>query len=248
MRILFLIVILCILMLGCDQSQKMLEPVAETILAPTPEISVEPKNKFDVNSDGVVDNTDLNIVSAAIGEDKPAYDFNDNGVVDGGDLILLDSNFSGVSQDPTEIAEDTLEIPVDFSHIEPPTIPESADITHLDHVAHYDDLSEAVALKNPHNFVFETARDAVSDDNIIGYFETLKAWAEEQCGGKNWGESPALAIFFTSREERDKFYDALPGGWDFWNRFDGVLVIGSKDVYYYSSLRPTDACKFADPN
>ena len=148
--------------------------------------------------------------------------------------------------------EQPLEIPVDFSDIDvsPPTIPESADITNTDYVSHYDDLSESTTLEdwNPHNFVFETAEDAVSDDNIIGYFETVKAWAEEQCGSKDWVQTPELHVFFTSREERSKFYDALPGGWDFWTGFGGVIVIRSKDVYYMSSIQPLDACKFADLN
>ena len=64
-------------------------------------------SQYDVNQDGNVDNTDLTLVSAAVGETNPTnprLDVDGNGAVDGTDVILVSKN-SGKAD--TTILQDT---------------------------------------------------------------------------------------------------------------------------------------------
>ena len=60
---------------------------------------------YDVNLDGKVDNTDLELVSAAIGQRQPTnprLDIDRNGIIDGQDIILVSDNFSETTIDTAE--------------------------------------------------------------------------------------------------------------------------------------------------
>ena len=72
--------------------------IPATTVADMPIVPDDPSiySQYDVNQDGNVDNTDLTLVSAAIGQKPPTnlrLDVNGNGVVDGTDVILVSKNF-----------------------------------------------------------------------------------------------------------------------------------------------------------
>ena len=110
-----LILLLCaMIIVGCDDMQKpAMDIISETVATenaePTiaePDLTAEAPttySPYDVNQDGNVDNTDLTLVSAAIGETNPTnprLDVDGNGSVDGADLILISQNFGDTLTEP----------------------------------------------------------------------------------------------------------------------------------------------------
>ena len=73
-------------------------------------------SQYDVNQDGSVDQTDLALVSAALGESPPTnprLDVDGNGTVSGSDIILVSQNLDATAppaEEPTPVASQPLEI------------------------------------------------------------------------------------------------------------------------------------------
>ena len=126
-------IVIIVAFTACDQGREMVAPVVQEIVEDdTPVISIAEDtivySQYDVNQDGMVDNTDLTLVSAAIGQRQPAnprLDVDGSGTVDGADIILVSNNFG-------ELASDTAEVPGIIEPIEPTestTKPEIPEIT-----------------------------------------------------------------------------------------------------------------------
>ena len=100
-------IVIIVAFTACDQGREMVTPVVQEIVADdTPVISIAEDtivySQYDVNQDGIVDNTDLALVSAAIGQRQPAnprLDVDGSGVVDGTDIILVSNNFGELVSD-----------------------------------------------------------------------------------------------------------------------------------------------------
>jgi hypothetical protein len=78
--------------------------IPATTVADMPIVPDDPSvySQYDVNQDGNVDNTDLTLVSTAIGQKQPAnprLDVDGNGIVDGADIILVSDNFGESATD-----------------------------------------------------------------------------------------------------------------------------------------------------
>ena len=149
-------------------------------------------------------------------------------------------------------------IDVDFSDIESPpkgTVPEGVVILDTDRVFHFikEDWDNREDFDGDNFYrggVFDTAEEASNTDAVIAYFEIVKSWVEENCG-RNWQSlEPILIIEFTTRAERQKFKDALPGGYiddgsgedKWWSTWQSVAIVDSTDVYFSLSVDPNEPC------
>ena len=124
-------IVIIVAFTACDQGREMVAPVVQEIVADdTPVVSIAEDtivySQYDVNQDGIVDNTDLTLVSAAIGQRQPAnprLDVDGSGTVDGADIILVSNNFG-------ELASDTEQDLGIIETIEPTVVkPEIPEIT-----------------------------------------------------------------------------------------------------------------------
>ena len=85
-------------------------------------------SQYDVNRDGTVDQTDLALVSAALGQSPPTnprLDVDGNGTVSGSDLILVSQNLDATvppDEEPTPVASQPLEITFENAFDLPPGI------------------------------------------------------------------------------------------------------------------------------
>ena len=85
-------------------------------------------SQYDVNQDGNVDNTDLGLVSAALGESPPTnprLDVDGNGTVSGSDIILVSKHLDATAppaEEPTPVASQPLEITFENAFDLPPGI------------------------------------------------------------------------------------------------------------------------------
>ena len=169
-------------------------------------------------------------------------------------ILLVIAIFIGCDQEmnqkPDELLpeETPLEIPVDFTDIEPlpkPTIPEGADVLETDIITHY---TQHEWDNSPYAPIFESAVDATKDEEeVIPFFKDVKRWAQANCGKANIDFSPSLFIRFTSRAERQAFNDALPDNL-FLPEF-GVEIINSTDIYYsLFVVVAVEPCAFFEEN
>ena len=100
-------IVIIVAFTACDQGHEMVTPVVQEIVAnDTPVIAIAEDtivySQYDINQDGIVDNTDLTLVSAAIGQRQPAnprLDVDGSGTVDGADIILVSNNFGELVSD-----------------------------------------------------------------------------------------------------------------------------------------------------
>lgn len=245
-------------MLGCgDTEQQMLTPVVQSVVEETPAeaptaVTVDTPavySQYDVNLDGTVNNEDLKLVSAAIGQTSPAnprVDVDGSGTVDGADLLLINANIGtdvATSQpvveeiptvEETPAEELPLELPVDFSDIDLPeqTIPEGADVVETDRIVHL--TGDQIRGKT-----FESAREAIADVEVIGYFEDVKQWAIEDCGSVVVSEAPGSSIRFTTRAEREIFKGIL--GDLFRAEYETVEIVDGTHVYYGMEVGPASS-------
>ena len=105
-----ILIFLAVVAIGCNDMQKtamnvISEPAATEAPAETQPVATEKTySQYDVNQDGTVDNTDLGLVSVAIGQRNPSnprLDVDGNGTVSGSDLILVSQNLDDTAP-PTE--------------------------------------------------------------------------------------------------------------------------------------------------
>ena len=108
-----ILIFLAVVAIGCNDMQKtamnvISEPAATDNL-PTQETGTY--SQYDVNQDGAIDNTDLTLVSVALGQtnpDNPRLDINGNGSIDGQDILLVSQHLgdTGINaKEPTSVVE-----------------------------------------------------------------------------------------------------------------------------------------------
>lgn len=210
-HLLCIFVMIVVVFTACDQGSEMLKPVIQEVMAddtpvvPTAEDTTV-YSQYDVNQDGNVDNTDLTLISTAIGQKQPTnprLDVDGNGIVDGADIILVSNNSDGLTPD----TEDT-SIPEIVFNPEPPTREESADFQPLDtdRVFH----EEADYLTNA--LIFDDAISASQDMRVKDIFTGFEDWIREWCGkAVQEIQDSQSGILFTNRQARVNFLLALPG-------------------------------------
>ena len=244
-----------------DESATDVEPATNEELptvAETPEYS-----QYDVNLDNKVDNRDLRLVALAMDEISPVnprLDVNGNGVVDRMDLGLIHENID--SQDRESIAgEPSLEIPFDLSDVELPpkgSVPAGVAVLETDKVFH---LTAEGFAEEQQNWlgIFDTAKEATQAEPIVEFFELVKS-SLAGCGDGDISFLPEVYILFTSRRERQKFKQALPGGfittvheyppeddkrWKNWWEItvEPLIIVDSKDAYFGVGVYPNNPCE-----
>ena len=112
-----ILIFLAVVTIGCNDMQKtamnvIREPTAtDTTVADLPTQETVTYSQYDVNQDGAIDNTDLTLVSVALGQtnpDNPRLDINGNGSIDGQDIILVSQHLgdTGINaKEPTPVVE-----------------------------------------------------------------------------------------------------------------------------------------------
>ena len=259
--------------MGCDQEHRMIKPVIEEIM--TDDVPVVDTtqgtplySQYDVNQDGKIDRTDLDMVSAALGERQPAHprtDVDGNGIVDGSDIILVAENFDETVID--EVEDEAPALTIDFGDLaKRPTIPEGADILEGEKIEYYASLEEVKFGR-----IYDSPYLAANSEAMKSLISRSKEWAIEACGlvetgarkkHENVGFNVLAGFGFKTRQERETFKTALPGRWiieadatndhrtlnnpkdleAFWLIAESVVVIGEvigeEEVYYFFVLMP----------
>ena len=225
-----LFIVIVIAFTACDQGSEMLEPVIKDIMEDetsvvtddTPVVPDAPSvySQYDVNQDGNVDNTDLALVSAAIGEKQPSnarLDVDGNGSVDGTDIILVSNNFG---ESATDTPQDTRII----DQAEPTAKSDISEIT----------FDNALNLMPGEKYRFKptsfsTIRDEIGEF-VIGYVH----WGSVSIFGKLIErdhiplDTPKISIEF--RLDPTPYRDSLDGVHVFdhhpltWEVFDEIVV------------------------
>ncbi len=260
------LIVLCTGLLGCGQEQQMLAPVMMAVVdepateesamsAETPEYS-----PYDVNLDNKVDPTDLQLVVLAMDEtspENPRLDVNGNGVVDRMDLGLIYENMD------THMASITpsLEIPFDLTDVEiPPTrgVPAGVKVLETDKVFHLTTEGFAEEQQNWLG-IFDTAEAATQAAPVVEFFDAVKV-SLAGCASGDISFLPEVYLLFTSRAERQKFKQALPGGFittvhehppatdERWNNWweinaEPLIIVDLKDAYFGIGIYPNNPCQ-----
>ena len=106
-----LVTLIVILSTACDQGQQMIKPTMNNVVADDPQIIDDSRVATDdtpfyipsdVNQDGNVDDTDVDLVDAAIGTRQPAnprLDVDGNGIVERADLSQVYEDFGKIVYD-----------------------------------------------------------------------------------------------------------------------------------------------------
>ena len=267
-----ILIFLTVVAIGCNDMQKtamnvIREPAATEAPAETQPVATEKTySQHDVNQDGTVDNTDLGLVSAALGQRNPSnprLDVDGSGSVDGLDLILVSKHLDDAA--PTADKELTPEEPTPenstgitdiFTDIDLPpesTIPKGTDVLDTDRVFHYTTETFLEETRTWGGIVIEVGENPLENEGVLAFFQETKAWAEEFCGKSSYSSAPDLHIYFNSRAEREAFKNSLPGGWaknasddePWWYiHVENTVIIDSRDVYYTVLFNATSPCAF----
>ena len=226
--------------------------------------------QYDVNQDGKVDNVDLTLISAALGQKQPTnprLDVDGSGVVDASDIILVSKNYDDAAPSAEELTQEEMnaeeptpeagtgiaDIFADINLPSEPTIPEGADVLDTDRVFHYTTETFLEQTQTWGGIVIEAGENPLENEGVLAFFQETKAWAEEFCGKPSYSSAPDLHIYSNSRAEREAFKDSLPGGWtknpsddDPWwyIHVENTLIVDSTDVYYTMLFNATDPCVF----
>ena len=157
MRTLLTLIVLCAaLFTGCEEGKQMAgnimsEPVVtEPVGTDLGTQETMTYAVYDVNQDGIVNNLDLELVSAALGQNPPAnprVDVNQDGSVNGQDIILVNNHIG----DPTTTKEPT-----------PAVEPEYLKLTYENAL----DLQPGMVYRMRPNTYYSMAADIGSDEVI----------------------------------------------------------------------------------
>ena len=265
----YLILLVCVAVFGCSQEQQMLKPVMMAVVdePASEELPKSPEmpaySQYDVNLDGSVDNTDLQLVTLAMDETQfvnSKLDVNSDGIIDRIDLELIYENIDPQDREPIE-EKPPLEIPFDLSDVELPpigSVPTGVEVLETDEVFHFTAEGFAEERQNWLG-TFDTAEAAIHADPVADFFESVKASLAD-CDSGDVSFLPEVYLLFTSRAERGKFKQALPGGfittvheyppendkrWKNWWEIsvEPVLIVDSKDAYFGVGVYPNNPCK-----
>lgn len=68
-------------------------------------------------------------------------------------------------------------------------------------------------IKDLESRTFENAAEAIASEKVVAHIDSVKSWAAEYCEQKFSGRVPPPEFFinFRTEEERQKFFDAMPG-------------------------------------
>lgn len=159
--------------------------------------------------------------------------------------IMMDTTGEEVIEIPEAEPElPTIDLNVEY---ESPGIPDGADILENDRVFHIKELDSSFVLvddngeltvESPYKelffepFVFEDALSALTDENVLTFFEWWELDLARQCQG---GEIEILhvdfSVHFLQREEADKFaeqFEDIPP----WSVLRNVYIIDGEKVYF----------------
>ena len=262
-------IVLCAALLGCGQEQQMLKPVMAAVgdEPGTQELPISAEtpgySPYDVNLDNKVDHTDLQLVVLAMDEtspENPRLDVNGNGVVDRMDLGLIYENID--TQNMASIKEEpSLEIPFDLTTVEllpSDGVPTGVKVLETDKVFH---LTAAGFAEEQQNWlgIFDTAAAATQAAPVVEFFDSVKV-SLAGCDSGDISFLPEVYILFASRAERQRFKQALPGGfittvheyppetdekWKNWWEISAepLIIVDSKDAYFGIGIYPNNPCQ-----
>ena len=157
----------------------------------------------------------------------------------GCDDPMMDTVIDTVLEPPT----DTVAMPEDESFQEElPTIEFSVDIAEntlpegfvplrSDRIFYSDDFDD-------NSLVLDTAKEAIENEMTVKFFKESAEWLEEICGKVEYsGPHTELNIYFTDRQERERFTSAVPN-YELWNVAQAVTVVNGT-AYFFQHLRPS---------
>lgn len=156
--------------------------------------------------------------------------------------------------------EPRLEIPFDLSDVEVPpksSVPADVEVLETDEVFHFTAAGFAEEQQNWLG-TFDTAGEAIHAEPVVDFFESVKA-SVANCDSGNVSFLPEAYLLFTNRAARERFKQALPGGfittvdeyppksdkrWKKWWEItaEPVVIVDAKDTYFGVGVYPNDPC------
>ena len=131
---------------------------------------------------------------------------------------------------PVEEELPTIEFSVDIAEN---TLPEGFVQLRSDEVYYSDDFYE-------NSVVLDTAKEAIENEITLKFFNDSAEWLSEICGkGEYESSSAKLDIYFTDRQERERFASAVPN-YELWTAVQSITVVGNT-AYYFQHIRPSRA-------
>ena len=184
-HLLCLLVIIVVALTACDQGSEMMKPVIQEVMAndapvvPTQEDAAI-YAQYDVNQDGKVDNADLTLVSAALGQKQPTnprLDIDGSGVVDASDIILVSKNYDDAAPGQEDAAV--------YAQYD---VNQDGTVGNIDLML----VSEAIGQKNPDNPRLDVNRNGVVDGaDLILIGNNIDLPTEEPSNQVSTGETAA---------------------------------------------------------
>ena len=113
------------------------------------------------------------------------------------------------------------------------TLPESFQQLRSDEV-YYDDEFYGDYL------VADTAKEAIENEKTVRFFNDSAEWLSEICGKVEYESSSAeLNIYFTDRQERERFTSAVPN-YEVWNFVQYISIVNGT-AYFCQHMSPSRA-------
>ena len=159
----------------------------------------------------------------------------------GCDDPMMDTVMDTVLDEPTDVVQlpeaqpveeelPTIEFSVDIAEN---TLPEGFVPLRSDRVFYEDDFFGDY-------LVADTAREAIENEKTVRFFNESAEWLEEICGKVEYELTHfELNIYFTDRQERERFTSAVPN-YEVWNDSQSISVINGT-AYYFQHIRPSAA-------
>ena len=161
---------------------------------------------------------------------------------------------SAEAAEPETTPPETPKIDVDFSDIDR-TIEFDSGL-----IAHYTAEEFKRQIAHWESKTFETAAEAIVSEEVLAYMESVKAWIQEHCWkGFSPVPPPAFSVIFRSEEERQKFFDAMPGTYATYDGFPptadtvdkatwwtvgvGTAIVDEKPSYFFGDIDPFYPCE-----
>ncbi len=152
---------------------------------------------------------------------------------------LMDPLMDSVLDEPTDVVQlpeaqpveeelPTIEFSVD---VVKNTLPEGFEPLRSDEVYYEDDFYR-------NSVVADTAKEAIENEITVKFFNDSAEWLNEVCGKVEYESSSAeLDIYFTDRQERERFSSAVPN-YELWTAVQSISIVGNT-AYYFQHIRPS---------
>ena len=166
----------------------------------------------------------------------------------GCDDPMMDPLMDTVFQEPTDVVQQPTDV-VQLQEDQPvqeelPTIKFAVDIVERALPEGFQQLRSDEVYYDDEFFgdylVADTAKEAIENEKTVRFFNDSAKWLSEICGKVEYESSSIeLNIYFTDRQERERFTSAVPN-YEVWNVVQSISIVNGT-AYYFQHIRPIRA-------